>query len=88
MDEIVVSVRRVADIMHEISQASQEQSSGVSEVNTAITHMDEVTQQNAALVEEMAAAAASLRSQAQGLVETVSVFQLDAATTASTKLKK
>ena len=79
MDEIVVSVRRVADIMHEISQASQEQSSGVSEVNSAITHMDEVTQQNAALVEEMAAAASSLRSQAQGLVETVSVFQLEAA---------
>ena len=77
MDEIVVSVRRVADIMHEISQASQEQSSGVSEVNSAITHMDEVTQQNAALVEEMAAAASSLRSQAQGLVETVLVFQLD-----------
>ncbi len=88
MDEIVVSVRRVADIMHEISQASQEQSSGVSEVNTAITHMDEVTQQNAALVEEMAAAAASLRSQAQGLVETVSVFQLDAATAAPMRLKK
>ncbi|GAB3361346.1 MULTISPECIES: methyl-accepting chemotaxis protein [Giesbergeria] len=77
MDEIVVSVRRVADIMGAISAASQEQSTGVSEVSTAITHMDQVTQQNAALVEEMAAAAASLRGQAEGLVQTVSLFRLD-----------
>ena len=79
MDEILVSVRRVADIMAEINIASQAQSAGVSEVSTAIMHMDQVTQQNAALVEEMAAAADGLRGQAEGLVGTVSLFRLNTA---------
>ena len=76
MAEIVSSVQRVTDIMGEITAASQEQSSGIDEVNTAITSMDEVTHQNAALVEEAAAAAESLVEQANNLMETVSVFQL------------
>ncbi|MBF6630485.1 MAG: HAMP domain-containing protein [Comamonas sp.] len=74
MDEIVVSVRRVADIMTEISEASQDQSMGIDQIKQAMMQMDTVTQQNAALVEEAAAAAQSLESQAQGLVGAVSVF--------------
>jgi methyl-accepting chemotaxis protein len=76
MTEVVGSIRRVTDIMGEISAASNEQSVGVSQVGEAVTQMDRVTQQNAALVEEMAAAASSLQSQAQDLVGTVAVFQL------------
>ncbi len=79
MDEIVVSVRRVADIMAAISTASQAQSTDVLAVNSAIAHMDQATQQNASLVEQMAAAADSLRSQAEGLVDTVSVFRSEVA---------
>jgi methyl-accepting chemotaxis protein len=77
MEEIVASVRRVTDIMGEISAASQEQTSGIDQINQAITQMDQVTQQNAALVEEAAAAASSLQNQAGSLVETVSVFRLE-----------
>ena len=76
MTEVVGSIRRVTDIMGEISAASTEQSQGVSQVGEAITQMDQATQQNAALVEEMAAAASSLKSQAQELVGTVAVFKL------------
>ena len=76
MDEIVTSVKRVTDIMGEITAASQEQSSGIEQVNQAITQMDEVTQQNAALVEEAAAAAESMQQQAQSLAQAVSVFKL------------
>jgi methyl-accepting chemotaxis protein len=76
MTEVVSSIRRVTDIMGEISAASSEQSAGVSQVGEAVTQMDQVTQQNAALVEEMAAAAGSLKSQAQELVQTVAVFKL------------
>ena len=76
MDEIVVSVRRVADIMGEISAASADQSHGIDQINLAMTQMDQVTQSNASLVEEAAAAAASLEEQAQDLVEAVSVFRL------------
>lgn len=76
MTEMVHSIRRVTDIMGEISAASSEQSLGVSQVGDAITQMDQATQQNAAMVEEMAAAASSMKSQAQGLVETVAVFTL------------
>jgi methyl-accepting chemotaxis protein len=76
MSEVVASIRRVTDIMCEISAASNEQSLGVSQVGEAVTQMDHVTQQNAALVEEMAAAASSLKSQAQELVQTVAVFKL------------
>jgi methyl-accepting chemotaxis protein len=76
MTEVVSSIRRVTDIMGEISAASSEQSLGVAQVGEAITQMDQATQQNAALVEEMAAAASSLKSQAQELVQTVAVFTL------------
>ena len=78
MQEVVTSIRRVTDIMGEISVASSEQSSGVSQVVEAISQMDRVTQQNAALVEEMAAAAEGLNAQAQELVQTVSLFKLSA----------
>jgi methyl-accepting chemotaxis protein len=79
MGEIVDGVKRVSDIIAGITTASQEQSAGIQQVNTAITQMDQVTQQNAALVEQAAAAAKSLRQQAGGLVEAVSVFKLEAA---------
>jgi methyl-accepting chemotaxis protein len=79
MDEIVAAIRRVSDIVGEISSASVEQSSGVSQVGQAVTQMDHATQQNAALVEESAAAAESLRQQAQALVQAVAVFKLRAA---------
>ncbi|WP_034296572.1 methyl-accepting chemotaxis protein [Herbaspirillum sp. RV1423] len=76
MAEVVASVRRVTDIVGEISAASTEQSTGIEEVNRAITQMDEVTQQNAALVEQAAAAAQSLQEQAGKLAQVVSVFKL------------
>ena len=78
MTEVVSSIRRVTDIMGEISAASSEQSQGVSQVGEAVQQMDQVTQQNAALVEEMAAAASSLKSQAGQLVQAVAVFRLPA----------
>jgi methyl-accepting chemotaxis protein-1 (serine sensor receptor) len=74
--DVVNSIQRVTDMMGAISAASQEQSLGVSQVVDAVMQMDQVTQQNAALVEEMAAASSSLKSQAHELVETVSVFTL------------
>ena len=77
MDEIVASVKRVTDIMSEIAAASVEQSSGINQVNKAVAQMDEVTQQNAALVEQAAAAAESLEEQAATLAETVDQFYLD-----------
>ena len=77
MTELVGSIQRVADLMGEISAASVEQAAGVGQVGEAVQNMDQVTQQNAALVEEMAAAASSLRSQANELVEVVAVFKLD-----------
>ena len=77
MAEVVSSIRRVTDLMGEISASSSEQSLGVAQVGEAVAQMDRVTQQNAALVEEMAAAAASLKTQAEGLVQTVSVFKLE-----------
>ena len=76
MTEVVSAIKRVTDLMGEISAASTEQSQGVMQVGEAVTQMDQVTQQNAALVEEMAAAATSLKSQAQELVQTVAVFNL------------
>jgi len=77
MKEIVDSVKRVTDIMSEISVASKEQTDGIQQVNQAINQMDEVTQQNAALVEEAAAAASSLQDQAVNLSHVVSVFKLN-----------
>jgi methyl-accepting chemotaxis protein len=79
MNEVVTSIRRVTDIMGEISAASTEQSMGVSQVGEAVTQMDQTTQQNAALVEESAAAAESLNAQAQQLVDAVAVFKLSRA---------
>ena len=76
MDEVVSAIKRVTDLMGEISAASVEQSAGVVQVGDAVTQMDRSTQQNAALVEEMAAAAGSLRSQAQDLVQQVATFKL------------
>lgn len=76
MSEIVGSIKRVTDIMGEISAASTEQSAGVGQVSEAVSQMDQATQQNAALVEESAAAAESLKSQAQTLVQSVSLFTL------------
>jgi methyl-accepting chemotaxis protein len=76
MAEVVGSIQRVTVIMGEISSTSREQSLGISQVGEAVTQMDQVTQQNAALVEQMAAAASSLQNQAQDLVQTVAVFNL------------
>lgn len=76
MQEIVTAVKRVTDIMAEITAASHEQSQGIEQVNQAITQMDEVTQQNAALVEQAAAAAESLEEQAQQLMQAVSAFNI------------
>ena len=77
MDEIVVSVRKVADLMGEVTLASKDQTSGIEQVNQAVGQMDQVTQQNAALVEQAAAAAQSLEQQAQSLLHAVGVFHLE-----------
>ena len=79
MEEIVLSVRRVTDIMGEISSASHEQTLGIEQINQAITQMDQMTQQNAALVEEAAAATDALQGQASALLKVVSVFDLGGA---------
>jgi len=76
MDDIVTQVKRVADLIAEISSATIEQTSGIGQVSDAVTQLDQVTQQNAALVEESAAAADSLKQQAARLAEVVSVFKL------------
>jgi methyl-accepting chemotaxis protein len=78
MQEIVTAIKRVSDIVAEISAASLEQSTGVGQVEEAVTQMDQATQQNAALVEESAAAAESLKQQAQQLVQAVAVFKVSA----------
>ncbi len=87
MDEMVTSVKHVADIMSEITAASQEQSAGIGEVNQAITQMDEMTQQNAALVEQAAAAAESMQEQSAMLAQAVSVFKLGDNDTSTTHRK-
>jgi hypothetical protein len=76
-------VRRVTDILNEISSASQEQSAGIGQVNDAVAQMDTVTQQNAALVEEAAAAAQAMQEQAQRLLEAVAVFRLEGGATSA-----
>jgi methyl-accepting chemotaxis protein len=76
MDEIVGSVQRVSDIIGEITAASAEQSDGIGQINSAVTNLDQMTQQNAALVEESTAAAASLKDQAHQLAEMVGMFRL------------
>lgn len=84
MDKLGTAIQRVTDIMGEIASASQEQSRGIEQVNQAITQMDEVTQQNAALVEEAAAAASSLEDQAEQLRTTVSLFKTNESDSAKT----
>ncbi|MFZ6642824.1 methyl-accepting chemotaxis protein [Undibacterium sp. TC4M20W] len=78
MEDILARVRNVTDIMEEISAASHEQEQGIGQINQAVTEMDTVTQQNAALVEEAAAAASTMQDQAAHLAQLVSVFKLDA----------
>jgi len=78
MEEVVASIRRVARIMSDISEASREQSAGIEQITVAVSQMDEMTQQNAALVEEAAAAAESLEEQANSLARSVGVFHLPA----------
>ncbi len=80
MNEIVEAVKRVTDIMLEIAAASDEQSRGIVQVSQAISEMDKVTQQNASLVEEASAAAASLEEQGARLTEAVGAFRLNGAT--------
>jgi len=87
MDEIVASVKRVTDIIGEITSASHEQEAGIEQINQAITEMDNVTQQNASLVEEASAAASSLRDQAANLAQVVSVFKLGAASAPASRLQ-
>jgi methyl-accepting chemotaxis protein-1 (serine sensor receptor) len=86
MEEVVGAVRRVTDIMDEISAASQEQSQGIDQVSQAVGQMDEVTQQNAALVQEASAAAASLEEQASRMEQAISKFRLARAASASHSL--
>jgi methyl-accepting chemotaxis protein len=78
MNKIGAAIQKVTDIMDEIASASNEQSRGIEQVNTAIAQMDEVTQQNAALVEQAAAAAGSLQDQAETLRATMAVFKTEA----------
>jgi methyl-accepting chemotaxis protein len=75
MEEVVRSVQKVAEITAEITQASREQASGIQQVNQAMTQMDGVTQQNAALVEQVSAASVSLQEQALALTQAVAVFR-------------
>ena len=75
-NEIVASIKKVSNLIAEIAAASNEQSSGIAQVNTAVTQMDGVTQQNAAMVEEASAAAGALEEQARKLNEAVNVFKL------------
>ena len=76
MTTIVDEVKRVADLIAEISRATQEQANGIHHVSSSVARLDESTQQNAALVEQMASAAGVLNQQAQGLVHSVAVFKL------------
>jgi methyl-accepting chemotaxis protein len=76
MGEVVTQAQRVSDLIGEITAAASEQSKGIDQVGQAVTQLDQTTQQNAALVEESAAAADSLKSQAERLAEAVSVFKL------------
>ena len=79
LEEIVSSVKRVTDIIAEITAASQEQASGIDQVNKAIMSMDETTQQNAALVEETTSASQSMKEQAKELTRQMAVFQVSSA---------
>lgn len=87
LEEIVNSVKKVADIIAEISAAAQEQSAGIEQVNKAITQMDQITQQNAALVEEASAASQGMNQQAAGLQSVVEKFKIDSALTSQLQAK-
>jgi methyl-accepting chemotaxis protein len=88
MEDMVAAIKRVADIMSEINAASVEQGAGIEQVNQAVNQMDEVTQHNAALVEEAAASAASLDDQAQNLVTAISIYKLSAVHGEATRAAK
>lgn len=79
MEDITVAVSKVTDLIANVAAASDEQSRGIDEINAAVSQMDEVTQHNAALVEETTAASRSLKEQGDQLTQAVSIFQLDAA---------
>jgi methyl-accepting chemotaxis protein len=81
LTEILGSIKQVADIVAEIASASQEQSTGIDQINKALTQMDEVTQQNSALVEENAASAKTLEHQSETMNDKVAFFRLDASAT-------
>ena len=76
MEEIIASVQRVSDIIGEISSAATVQSTGIAQVNQSVTDLDQMTQQNAALVEQSAAAAASLKDQATKLTHSMAIFKV------------
>jgi methyl-accepting chemotaxis protein len=88
MNEVVTSIKRVTDLMREISEASSEQTAGVLEMGEAVSQMDQMTQRNSALVEQMAAAASHLKSQAHELVQAVAVFRLPTKAAMDTNYKK
>ena len=88
MAEIVQSVNRVTDIMAEITAASQEQTAGIEQINGAVAQMDQVTTQNAALVEQASAAAASLQEEAKALAQTVGAFKVHGAAVVRTAAPK
>ncbi len=88
MKDIVVSIKRVHDLMADIASASAEQATGINEVNQAVNQMDEMTQQNAALVEEAAAASESLLAQAEQLYDHVAMFRLPDQDTSAPSLLK
>jgi methyl-accepting chemotaxis protein len=78
MRDIVASVKKVSDLVSEIAAASEEQDAGIQQVNGAVSHLDTVVQQNAALVEQATAATASMQAQAASLLQVVARFELDA----------
>jgi methyl-accepting chemotaxis protein len=88
LNEIVGSVKKVSDIIAEITAASEEQASGIDQINSAVAQMDKATQQNAAMVEEAAAAAESLNDQARGMADLVGFFRVDAHTSAAPPARK
>jgi methyl-accepting chemotaxis protein len=88
MDEIVSSVKKVSDLIAEIAAASQEQSAGIGQINTAVAQMEQVVQQNASLVEEASAATESMKEQAAGLLDTVSRFRVEEDAPALTPLHR
>jgi methyl-accepting chemotaxis protein len=76
MGELIQNVQKVSDMIGEVTASATEQGSGLGQINQAVTHLDQMTQQNAALVEQSAAAASSLREQAQSLARSMAVFKL------------